>query len=35
MASAPMHEALERAALRFGDRDAVRSGDQRWSFRDL
>ncbi len=35
MANALMHEALERAALRFGDRDAVRSGDRRWSFRDL
>ena len=30
-----MHGALERAALRFGDRDAVRSGDRRWSYRDL
>jgi acyl-CoA synthetase (AMP-forming)/AMP-acid ligase II len=35
MAQALMHEALQRAALRFGDRDAVRSGDQRWSYRDL
>ncbi len=30
-----MHEALQRAARRFGDRDALRSGDERWSFRDL
>ncbi len=30
-----MHEALQRAAHRFGDRDALRSGDERWSFRDL
>ena len=30
-----MHEALQRAALRFGDRDALRSGDEAWSFRDL
>jgi len=30
-----MHEALQRAEHRFGDRDALRSGDQHWSFRDL
>ncbi len=30
-----MHEALRRAAHRFGDRDALRSGDECWSFRDL
>ena len=35
MAAVLMHEALERAARRFGDREAVRSGDERWSFRDL
>jgi len=35
MTAALMHEALERAAHLFGDRDAVRSGDERWSFRDL
>ena len=35
MAAALMHEALQQAARRFGDRDAVRSGDERWSFRDL
>ena len=30
-----MHEGLEQAADRFGDRDAVRAGDERWSFREL
>jgi acyl-CoA synthetase (AMP-forming)/AMP-acid ligase II len=35
MAAALMHEALQRAARRFGDRDAVRSGGERWSFADL
>ncbi len=30
-----MHRGLERAADRFGDRDAVLLGDERWSFRDL
>jgi long-chain acyl-CoA synthetase len=30
-----MHHGLEQAAARFGDRDAVRAGDERWSFRDL
>ncbi|MGA2835528.1 MAG: AMP-binding protein [Acidimicrobiales bacterium] len=30
-----MHDALHRAAERFGDRDAVLAGDVRWSFRDL
>ena len=35
MAAALMHRGLERAADRFGDRDAVWAGDERWSFRDL
>jgi acyl-CoA synthetase (AMP-forming)/AMP-acid ligase II len=30
-----MHEGLEQAAARFGDRDAVRAGDEHWSFADL
>ncbi len=30
-----MHHPLERAAARFGDRDAVLADDQRWSFRAL
>src|SRR5690349_11845188 len=30
-----MHRGLERAATRFGDRDAVLAGDERWSFQDL
>jgi acyl-CoA synthetase (AMP-forming)/AMP-acid ligase II len=30
-----MHHALERAAEQFGDREAVLSGDEAWSFRDL
>jgi long-chain acyl-CoA synthetase len=30
-----MHRGLERAADRFGARDAVRMGDERWSFGDL
>lgn len=30
-----MHRGLERAAATFGDRDAVRSGDERWTFADL
>jgi acyl-CoA synthetase (AMP-forming)/AMP-acid ligase II len=30
-----IHESLERAALRFGDRDALRCDDARWSYRDL
>lgn len=30
-----MHRGLELAADRFGDRDAVRMGDERWSFGDL
>ena len=30
-----MHRGLERAAQRFGDRIAVRAGDDQWSFRDL
>ena len=35
MAAARMHDALQQAALRFGDREAVRSGDEHWSFVDL
>ncbi len=35
MGSALLHEALQQAAHRFGDRDALRSGDERWSFLDL
>jgi acyl-CoA synthetase (AMP-forming)/AMP-acid ligase II len=35
MESVLMHEALHRAADRFGDRRALRSGDEHWSFRDL
>ncbi len=35
MASALMHDALRRAASRFGDRQAVRSGGEAWSFADL
>ncbi len=30
-----MHRRLERAADRFGDRDAVRAGDEHWSFGEL
>lgn len=30
-----MHDGLVRAAERFGDRDAVRVGDERWSYADL
>jgi long-chain acyl-CoA synthetase len=30
-----MHRRLERAADRFGDRDAVLAGDERWTFGDL
>src|SRR5262245_58451886 len=30
-----VHGGLERAADRYGDRVAVRAGDDRWSFRDL
>jgi acyl-CoA synthetase (AMP-forming)/AMP-acid ligase II len=30
-----LHGGLERAADRYGDRDAVLAGDRRWSFRDL
>jgi acyl-CoA synthetase (AMP-forming)/AMP-acid ligase II len=30
-----VHRGLERAADRYGDRDAIRAGDDRWSFRDL
>jgi long-chain acyl-CoA synthetase len=35
MTAGLMHHGLEGAAERFGDRDAVRAGDGRWSFRDL
>ncbi len=35
MVAALMHELLEGAAARFGDRDAVLAGDRRWSFRAL
>jgi long-chain acyl-CoA synthetase len=35
MAPYLMHESLARAADRFGDRVALRSGDESWSFRDL
>jgi len=35
MAAALMHDALQRAAHRFGDRHAVRSGGEHWSFADL
>jgi len=30
-----MHTGLEQSAIRFGDRDFVRAGDDRWSFRDI
>src|SRR5215510_10000170 len=30
-----MHGGLERAADTIGDRDAVRAGDESWTFRDL
>ena len=30
-----MHGGLERAADRFGDRPALRAGEDDWSFRDL
>jgi long-chain acyl-CoA synthetase len=33
--AALMHQGLGRAAERFGDRDAVRAGDDCWSFGDL
>src|SRR5271168_4105402 len=32
---ATIHEQLRRAAERFGDRDAIWAGDERWSFRQL
>jgi len=35
MPAALMHHGLEHAADRIGDRDAVRAGDERWTFRDL
>jgi len=30
-----MHAGLEETAARFGDRDAIRSDDQRWSFAEI
>jgi long-chain acyl-CoA synthetase len=33
--AALMHEELERAASQLGDRDAVRAGDEHWSFHQL
>ena len=30
-----VHGGLERAADTYGDRVAVRAGDDRWTFRDL
>src|SRR5687768_4048033 len=35
MTAALMHHGLEHAADQFGDRAAVRAGDEVWSFRDL
>jgi acyl-CoA synthetase (AMP-forming)/AMP-acid ligase II len=35
MGAGLMHGSLERAAARFGDRTAVRSGDHSWSFAEL
>jgi acyl-CoA synthetase (AMP-forming)/AMP-acid ligase II len=35
MAAALMHDALARAASRFGDREAVCAGDESWSFRAI
>jgi long-chain acyl-CoA synthetase len=35
MSATLMHSALEQAASRFGDREAVWAGEQSWSFRDL
>jgi len=35
MTAVLMHHALERSASLFGDRVALRAGDQDWSFRDL
>jgi acyl-CoA synthetase (AMP-forming)/AMP-acid ligase II len=35
MRAALMHTGLQRAADQFGDRVALRSGDESWSFRDL
>ena len=35
MAPFLMHECLERAADGFGDRVAIRSGDESWTFGDL
>jgi len=35
MSAAMMHHAVEGAAERFGERDAVFAGDRRWTFRQL
>jgi long-chain acyl-CoA synthetase len=35
VAEAAIHSGLERAAARFGNREAILAGDRRWSFRDL
>ena len=35
MAAARMHRGLEQAADRYRDRDAVRAGDDRWTFGQL
>jgi long-chain acyl-CoA synthetase len=35
MSAVLMHQRLERSAHRFGEGDAIRAGDDRWSFRDL
>ena len=32
---AAIHRALERAAVRLGDREAILAGDRQWSFRQL
>ena len=33
--NAPMHDALARGSARFGARDAILAGADRWSFRDI
>src|SRR5262245_61573723 len=35
MTAGLMHHGLEQAAARFGSRDALWAGDERWSFEDL
>jgi long-chain acyl-CoA synthetase len=35
MTARPLHHGLERAAARFGGHDAVRAGDDRWSYAEL